>query len=87
MVSIDLESGVTAEQRKAFNEAMKDEKWSKLPDVTTLWTASFTDGATVNGIVDTAKSDVASSARKAKVLRYHAVVGVCEETPTPFKNS
>jgi hypothetical protein len=84
MLSLDLERYTTDENREKFYEYLKKEQWIKVPRVTTTWYASFKDGATEQGIVSAAKTDVANAAKYAGVSSYNAVVNVGPSMPTTF---
>jgi hypothetical protein len=86
MLSIDLEAGVTADRRTEFNKQMAEKLWAKIPNVTTTWRATFTDGTTESSAIQTTRIDVAAAARTAGISKYHAVVEVGPSNPTEFSN-
>ena len=84
MLSLDLERNVTDEQRKKFYEHLKEENWVKIPKVTTTWRASFKQGTTEVGALNTTKKDVANAAKKARIGKYNAVVHFGPSKPNSF---
>lgn len=84
MLSLDLDKRTTSEQREKFYEYLKNEKWTKIPKVTTIWYASFKDGVSESGAISTTKTDVANAAAHANVSSYDAVVNVSTSKPTSF---
>ncbi|MBX2976962.1 MAG: hypothetical protein KF721_12570 [Ignavibacteriaceae bacterium] len=63
MLSLDLENGTSSEKREKFNEYLKNEKWVKLPKITTTWTASFKEDINEFDIINITKSDVIAAAK------------------------
>ncbi len=84
MLSLDLERNTTTEKREKFYEYLKKEQWTKVPNVTTTWYASFKDGATESGIISATKTDVTNAANYAGVTSYNAVVNVGPSKPITF---
>ncbi|MCR8924362.1 hypothetical protein NO559_16435 [Dasania sp. GY-MA-18] len=84
MLSLDLDKNTSSEERNKFYEYLKNEKWTKIPKVTTTWYAKFKDGGTESGATQATKSDVDNAAKHAGVTSYDAVVNVSESKPTSF---
>ncbi len=47
MLSLDLDENTSAEKRDKFYEYLKNEQWTKISKVTTIWYAKFKDGGFV----------------------------------------
>lgn len=86
MLSLDLERGVSEEQRNVFNEGLKKRNWFKIPKVTTTWSAKFADGVTSSAAQSETKTDVAAAASEAKIKNYEAVMHLGPEAPTSFNS-
>ena len=86
MLTVDLENYVTTEQRKKFNEKMKELDWKKLVELTTTWTAPFKEDVARSSALRITKSDVAEAAKEGKISKYHAAVQFGEESPDTFKS-
>jgi len=87
LISVDLENYVTSEQRKKFNEKLKELKWFKIIELTTIWTASFEDGITKSSALSTTKADVATAAKEGKISKYHAAVQFGYDSSDTFSNN
>lgn len=77
MLTLDLNKEVTSEQRTLFYDKLKELKWKKIDELTTLWFASWEDSVSDDGIISTTKSDVEKAAVAAKVTSYDASTAVC----------
>jgi hypothetical protein len=80
MLTVDLDQGVTTEQRKTFNEHLAYAHWVKL-NLTTTWYARFLEGATVQGAIQAAKNIVAKAAEAARIAAYEAAAEVGWDKP------
>lgn len=86
LLTVDLDKGVTSDQRKTFNEEMANRHWTKMA-TTTTWSASFTAGSTPTGILTETKADVAAAASAAKVTKWECTVHPSgDAAPVYFKN-
>lgn len=83
ILSVDL-NNVSEIQRQKFYEKIKEFKWSKVPRLTTVWKASFTDVSTDSAMIQTAKQDVVSAAASAAITSYDAMVHVGYGEPVLF---
>lgn len=83
MLTLDLRNA-SAEARSTFDTQMKQRHWSKLPSVTTTWSATFTPQSTAEGAAQVARNDVASSALAAGIVGYSAVCLPSTELTTSF---
>jgi len=86
LLTVDLENGVSADQRQKFNEKMAELKWLKVSTLTTTWTSSFVDGVTITKAFEETQSDVYKSATVARILNYHCAVQFGTDNPSLFKN-
>ncbi len=77
MLTLDLNDDVGAEDRIKFYSALKELKWSKVSELTTLWYASWGSDATEKGIIDTTKADVEKAAQASGIKKYDASTAVC----------
>lgn len=84
LLTLDLENGVSTENRAKFYEYLKKENWSKLSALTTAWKCSFKDGITRESAIRITKNDVANAAKYAGVSSYNAAVQVGEEDVIQF---
>jgi hypothetical protein len=84
MLSLDLDRNTSTEQRDKFYEYLKNEKWTKIPEITTTWYASFKDTVSESEIISTTKTDVSNAAKHSRVTSYDAVVHVGPSEPTSF---
>ncbi|MBB1632268.1 hypothetical protein [Cupriavidus sp. UME77] len=81
MLTVDLNRGVTEEARDKFNEALKQEQWTKLT-LTTTWYAKFKEGVTEAGALDTTKVDVTNAASHAGITNYEVAAIPSTSMPT-----
>lgn len=84
LLTVDLENGVSAEKRKKFYDYLAQEKWLKIPELTTTWECSFTEHVDRLGAIAVIKDDVASAAKHAGVSHYQAAVQVGKGSITKF---
>lgn len=85
MLTVDLNQYVTQEQRTAFNDHLKEEKWKK-SKLTTLWIARFEQGTSREGAIRVAQADVLEAVRRARITSFEAAVQVGEGEPAEFGN-
>lgn len=78
LLTLDLEKGVSTEQREKFYEYLKEKKWVKLSNLTTTWKIVFVEGAKRENVIRTVKSHVANAAIHSNVSSYSAAVQVGE---------
>jgi len=71
LLTVDLNRGVSEAARKIFNDKMVELNWRRL-SLTTSWTATFVEGATLGAALATAKSDVGKATAAAGVNNYEA---------------
>ena len=80
MLTVDLDKGVTTQQRTTFNEQLAEGLWVKL-NLTTTWYAKFVEGATVEGAIQATKNIVAKAAAAARIAAYEAAAEVGWDKP------
>ena len=68
LVTLDLPDA-TEEQRKSFYEALTNENWKKIPNLTTAWKASFKDNVTRENAISTMELDLQKAKNTSKVKR------------------
>jgi len=73
LLTLDLHTNVTDQQRKKFNESMSGAKWQKLDDTSTTYWARFKDETSVNGAYSTTESDLETAAKAAGGISVNAV--------------
>lgn len=61
LVTIDITAD--DEQRKAFYEYLKKEKWVKVPKLTTTWKVPFADSVLRNTVIDAIVRDLKDAKR------------------------
>jgi len=76
ILSLDLNRGVTTEERNAFYKKLTELKWKKISELSTLWYASWKDDTSGEDIIQTTKKDVDACASISKVSKYDASVAV-----------
>jgi hypothetical protein len=76
LLTLDLENGVSAERRQKVYEHLKQEKWAKLKDLTTVWKCSFNDDVSCDSAIRVCKQDVANATKNAGVYNYNVAVQV-----------
>lgn len=84
LLTVDLENNVTSEQRKKFNEKLKELNWTKIVSLTTTWSASFQANISVNSALSETKKDINTAAIAGNISRYHCGVQFGEEGPFTF---
>lgn len=72
MLSVDLEGGVTSEQRKVFNAELAKAHYQKDAELTTVWTAQWAD-ATEEAAFGNVKSVVTAAAVTAKISQFRLI--------------
>ena len=76
MLTIDLNKDVAAKARDAFYAELQKKQWKRIPELTTLWFATWKDGTAADAAVTTTKQDVEAAAQAAGVAHYDASVAV-----------
>jgi len=77
ILTLDLNRETSSEAREKFYLELEKLQWKKINQLTTLWYASWKDGTTEQGVIDTTKKDIETAAAAVKVTRYDAAVAVC----------
>ena len=72
MLSVDLEGGVTSEQRRLFNAELAKMNYQKDPTLTTVWTATW-DNATEDSAYKNVLAVVSGAATTAKITQYRLI--------------
>lgn len=83
MLSVDLNK-VTSNQRDLFYKKLKELKWSKIANLTTIWKVSFEEDVSKVEAISITKDDVKASAKYAKIISYDAVVHIGDSSPAEF---
>ena len=86
MLTVDLNRGVTEDQRKRFNEKLEELQWRKL-SLTTTWQAGFKEDVSEAGAIQTTKNDVARAAAYAGVAQYEAAAEAGRNPPSVWNQS
>ena len=86
LLTVDLENGVTNNQRERFNNKLNDLMWNKLENFTTAWISSFKDNVTVPTAFAQVKKDVKAAADEGGIKTFHGAVQFCEDEPHLFKS-
>ncbi len=73
VLTVDLKN-TSSEQRTIFNDSLSKLNWYKLNRLTTLWKASFEEGASEVSALTITKSNVAKAATNAKIIHYDVAV-------------
>lgn len=81
LLTVDLGRGTTKLAKNNFGEQLISRHWRKM-DLSTTWYAKFQDGVTNDMAINTARLDVNSSAREAKIETFEAAVQIGFEKPT-----
>ncbi len=87
MVSLDLEQGVTSENRQKFNQALQHLGWSKHPGVTTTWSTCKNLVASHDFLFRQACADLGKASAVASNARLHAVLMVGNNKPVLVNNT
>ncbi len=66
LVTLDLPKA-TSQERDDFYKVLKEEDWSKIPNLNTSWKVSFKDGVSRNNAISTMKNDIAKAKRDSGV--------------------
>jgi hypothetical protein len=66
LVTLDL-SGATEEQRQSFYEVLVEEHWNKIPNLTTVWRASFLDSVSRESAINTMQNDLLKAKSRSKI--------------------
>ena len=71
LITLDL-PGANDDQREIFYQVLNEEKWHKLPRLTTTWKAKFQDSVTRPGAIETLEHDMvrAKAAAKVRTVQY-----------------
>lgn len=83
-LTVDLNGNVTQSARAKFYDYLKGQNYSK-HKLTTLWTAWFLPGNTIDSAVTFTKATVAAAARAAGISNYEALVMPGEQGPTEWR--
>ncbi len=83
-LTVDLNSNVTQVQRNRFNEFLKERHYIK-HKLTTLWTAYFIPGNTIDSAVRYTRETVSLAAASAGIAHYEALVMPGEQSPTEWR--
>lgn len=83
-LTVDLNGNVTQAARAKFYEYLKGQNYTK-HKLTTLWTAMFKPGNTIDSAVSYTKTTVAAAARAAGITNYEALVMPGEQRPTEWR--
>lgn len=86
LLTVDLENGVTSDQRKIFNEKLKELNWIKITSLTTTWRASFSDTTSISSALSETKNDVKSAATVGRITTYHCAVQFGTDGPFTFSS-
>ncbi|MCZ7591568.1 MAG: hypothetical protein M5U15_05190 [Kiritimatiellae bacterium] len=76
MLTIDLNKDVSATVRDAFYAELQKKQWKRIPELTTLWFATWKGGTTADAAITTTKQDVEAAAQASGVAHYDASVAV-----------
>jgi hypothetical protein len=83
-VTVDLNGNVSQTARAKFNEYLRGQNYAK-HKLTTLWTAWFLPGNTIDSAVSFTRATVAAAARAAGISNYEALVMPGEQQPTEWR--
>lgn len=83
MLTVDLNQSASTSVREKFYDSLAKSQWTKLA-LTTTWTASFKDGATVAAVLAATKRDVEVAAAAAGGPKYEAAAMAGEQAPTTW---
>ncbi len=72
-MSFDLEGNVSSESRDKVYAKLRELHWAPVPNITTVWTASFQGEVTPSSAIATARKDLAAAAAAGGVARYRVV--------------
>ncbi|MBP0602323.1 MAG: hypothetical protein ACRCS2_11430 [Morganella morganii] len=84
LLTLDLENGVSTEKREKFYAYLTQEKWIKIPNLTTAWKCTFNNDVTEESAISVVKNDVANAAKHAGVYSYNAAVQMGGSDVTQF---
>lgn len=83
-LTVDLNGSVSQAARAKFYEYLRGQHYVK-HKLTTLWTAWFKPGSTIDNAVSYTKVTVAAAARAAGITNYEALVMPGEQQPTEWR--
>lgn len=83
-VTVDLNGNVSQTARAKFNDYLRGQNYAK-HKLTTLWTAWFLPGNTIDSAVTFTRTTVAAAARAAGISSYEALVMPGEQQPTEWR--
>lgn len=84
MMTLDLERGVSEENRQKFYAKLNELKWIKSPDVTTTWSTSWAEPQTSEYATREVREDLAAAAAAAGYPTYHSVAMIGDAAPVTF---
>ncbi|MCG6170162.1 hypothetical protein [Leptospira sanjuanensis] len=73
LITLDLPNA-TDENRKKFYESLKEDKWSKVGDLTTAWKASFEDDVERISVINTLKADLNRAKKISDISKYRCAI-------------
>lgn len=86
MATLDLEQGVTWDNRQKFNQKLQQLGWKKHPNVTTTWSICTNLTVTHQHLVELACADLGKASAAASNARMNAVLMVGNAEPVPVSN-
>ena len=86
LASLDLEQGVTWDNRQKFNQKLQELGWIKHPKVTTTWSICTNLTVTHDQLVQLACADLGKASSAANSARLNAVLMVGNTEPIPVSN-
>jgi hypothetical protein len=86
MMTLDLEKGVSEENRQKFYAKLKEANWSKIPDVTTAWKCRWDDEQAAAAMQAYVKDKLTIARAAAGNCAYHAVAMIGDAEPVAFKS-
>ena len=84
MLTLDLERGVSEENRQKFYAKLKELLWTKIPKVTTTWKCSWAESQSEDTIRRVVQNDLTAAAAQAGSPQYHAVAMIGDAPPATF---
>lgn len=86
IMTLDLEKGVSEENRQKFYAKLKEASWGKIPDVTTTWKCQWSSEQTAAAMTNVVSTDLTNARAVAGYCAYHAVAMIGDAVPVAFKS-
>ncbi len=83
LVSVELDDGITSEQRRTFEAAMAQAQYHKDPDLATIWLALWPD-MTEDAAFAVVRNEVRNAAVAARIVRFRLIVQFGPRRPRKY---